>query len=119
VSFVHNRDQKQVNEGEGIFRKLLAKTEKLMMVEYFLPKGSYIPDHDHPHEQVSYIVSGRWTVKVGNKEDILGRGDSMGVPSNALHSVEILEDTVAIDVFTPHRKEFIVPFGEWEKNPRL
>jgi quercetin dioxygenase-like cupin family protein len=107
MRIVHKGNQTQVREEGGILRKILAQTEKLMMVEYFLPKGSRINDHSHFSEQVSYVVSGRWKIRVGDQEEMMEAGDSAGIPSNERHSVEVLEDTVAIDVFTPQRKELL------------
>ena len=37
----------------------------------------------------------------------IAAGDSLQIPSNAPHSVEALEDSVAVDLFSPVREDWI------------
>ncbi len=87
-------------------RKILAWSGALMMQELHFKKGGIGEPHSHPdHEQVGYIVSGRFAVRVGDKEDVLGPGDSFYAGKGVLHGVLALEDAVLIDVFTPVRED--------------
>jgi len=93
--------------GKGVRRTLLATGGGLMTVEFRFEKGSVGALHSHPHEQVGYVVSGRFTFTLDGKTTVLGVGDSYYVPPNAVHGVEALEDGILLDVFTPQRQDFL------------
>ncbi|QWV94337.1 cupin domain-containing protein [Geomonas oryzisoli] len=91
----------------GIRQKTLVHGEKTLMVEFLLDKGALLPVHSHPHEQTGYLVSGRIRLSIGeNKQEVLP-GDSWCIAGGAEHNAEILEDSVAIEVFSPVRKEYL------------
>lgn len=93
--------------GEGVSRKVLAHGGKMMAAEVSCKKGSSGPAHSHEHEQVSYILSGKFNVTIDGKETILAEGDSYYVPANIIHGAVALEDGKILDVFTPQRDEFL------------
>jgi quercetin dioxygenase-like cupin family protein len=92
---------------EGISMKTLAYGEATLMTEFRLSTGASLPEHTHPHEQIGYLVQGRIKLFIGDKSKVLAVGDSWCVPPNAVHRAEILEDSVAIEVFSPARTEYI------------
>ena len=94
--------------GGGVTRKVLSYSPKLMAVELHFEKGAVGAPHSHPHEQIGYIVSGRLVYREEGCEDrVLGAGDTYYVAPNLVHGVEILEDTVLLDIFTPMREDFV------------
>lgn len=106
--YVENNQVEIENLGEGVTRKILAYSENLMTVEIHFEKGAEGAPHNHPHEQVGYVVSGSLIYKEEGKEDkVLKTGDSYYVPPHVIHGVVILEETVLLDVFTPMRADFI------------
>lgn len=91
----------------GIQQKTLAFGDKTLMVEFVLVKGSVLPLHAHPHEQTGYLVKGHMRITIGGEEFDTRPGDSWTVPSNVRHGARILEDSVAVEVFSPTRKEYL------------
>ncbi len=91
----------------GIEQKTLVYGEKTLMTEFLLKKGSLLPRHAHPHEQTGYLVSGRIRLSIGNEENEMTPGDSWCIPSGAEHGAEILENSVAIEVFSPVREDYL------------
>jgi quercetin dioxygenase-like cupin family protein len=91
--------------------RYLAFTETLMMVVIDFhdgPTSEPDPPHSHPHEQISYVVSGEINLFLDNKLTRLGQGDMFTVPPNLPHSVQLLTSHVRIvDTFTPIRKDFL------------
>jgi quercetin dioxygenase-like cupin family protein len=91
--------------------RYLAYTDHLMMVVIDFhdgPTSEPDPPHSHPHEQVSYVVSGEINFFLNNEPTRLGPGDMFTVPPNLPHSVQLLTSPVRlIDSFTPIRKEFL------------
>ena len=104
--------QKRSNDGyipaiEGIEMKTTVYGEKTLMAEFLLKKGSVLPRHSHPHEQTGYLVSGRIRLSIGTDEHDAFPGDSWCVGSGIEHGAKILEDSVAIEVFSPVRDDYL------------
>lgn len=95
---------------EGIEQKTLVYGEKTLMVEFRLHKGALLPLHAHPHEQTGYLVSGRILLTVGPEVHEVVAGDSWCIAGGVKHGVEIIEDSVAVEVFAPVRKEYLPEF---------
>lgn len=92
---------------EGVERRVLSHGGKLMAVEFRFQKGAIGALHNHPHEQIGYVVSGSFEVEMDGKKEILIAGDTYYVAPNVVHGVVALEDSVVFDVFTPHREDFL------------
>ena len=91
----------------GVNFRTLAFGERTHLTEFRLAKGSLIPEHEHPHEQTGYLVSGRMTfIIAGEKFDTLP-GDGWNIPSGVSHGVDVLEDCVVIEVFSPAREDYL------------
>ena len=105
--FTKNCDVQAVPAGEGVCRKVLSYSDRLMVCEITLEAGSVIAAHQHPHEQITYIISGKCRYTVGEETKEVGTGDSVLIPGNVSHSIVILETMKVIDVFTPARADFL------------
>lgn len=92
---------------EGISQKTLVYGDKTLMTEFRLKKGSILPRHSHPHEQTGYLVSGKIRLHIEDQSYDCGPGDSWCVAGNAEHGADVIEDAVAIEVFSPVREEYI------------
>lgn len=92
---------------EGVKYKTLAHGERTLLGEFTLEKGSVIPLHNHPHEQTGYVVSVRMIFFICDEQFEAEPGDSWDIPGNMEHKVEVLEDTLVIEVFSPVRGEFL------------
>lgn len=102
------RDKVQVTRPfAGFERRVLAFNDKLMLVEHVMAAGSEFPRHNHPHEQLAFLVKGRLRVICNDTEYFVEAGDSFVVPGNVYHQVFALEDSVALDVFTPVREDYV------------
>ncbi len=91
----------------GVERKTLVHGAKTLMTEFRLRKGSVLPRHSHPHEQTGYLVKGRIRLLIGTEAHEARVGDSWCIPGGAEHGAEILEDAVAIEVFSPVRDDYL------------
>ena len=95
------------NPLDGIQFKPLLYGEKMLMTEFLLKKGSEIPVHSHPHDQTGYLVSGKMKLCIENESRIVTPRDSWYIPGNVKHNAEILEDSIAIEVFSPVREDYL------------
>lgn len=89
-----------------VSRKVL-HTGLLTIARLELKCGAVVPEHHHENEQVSMVESGSLRFVLEGKEVVVGAGRMLTIPPNAPHSVFALEDSVAIDVFTPRREDWI------------
>ena len=92
---------------EGIRQKTLVYGERTLLTEFRLSEGSRLPRHAHPHEQTGYLVSGKMLLSIGEYEFNAEPGDSWCIPSNVEHGALILEDSVAIEIFSPVREDYL------------
>ena len=92
---------------EGVTYKTLAYGIKTSLSEFRLEKDSVIPIHSHPHEQTGYMISGRMTFTIDAEIYNAGPGDGWCIPSNVEHGVEVHEDSVVIEVFSPVREDYL------------
>lgn len=92
---------------EGVSFKTLTFGLKTLLTEFRLEKGSVIPVHNHPHEQTGYMVSGRMTFKINGEIYNAEPGDSWCIPSNVEHGVDVIEDSLVIEVFSPVREDYL------------
>lgn len=92
---------------ENLERKVHAFNDKLMLTEHHMAKGSVFPRHSHPHEQLAYLVSGHIRVVCGDYTFEGRAGDSFVVRGGIEHQVWALEESVALDIFTPVREDYL------------
>lgn len=105
--FQKRDDDGYKNVLEKIQQKTLVYGEKTLLTEFRLEKGAILPNHNHPHEQTGYLVSGRIDLTIGNETYQAEPGDSWCIPGSVDHSAIALENSIAIEVFSPVRKDYI------------
>lgn len=79
----------------------------ITMARLSMKQGAVVPEHHHINEQISTIERGRLRFVIAGEELILATGESVVIPPNVPHKVDALEDSVAIDVFSPVREDWI------------
>src|SRR4051794_1946058 len=89
----------------GIRRRTLASGAQMMQMIVTLDAGSHLPEHQHPHEQLSHVLSGRLRLSLAGVAHELGAGQSLLIPGGTPHAVDALEDTLVVDTFSPPRED--------------
>ena len=92
---------------KGIRIKTVCHGESMLMTEFLLQKESLLPEHAHPYEQTGYLVKGKIRLFIGDAVKELVPGDSWCITKDLPHRAEILEDSVAIEVFSPVREDYL------------
>ena len=82
-------------------------SEQMTIVRLSLKKGAIVPRHHHVNEQVTMLEKGRLRFVFDDGERIVEVGDALQIAPDAPHMVEALEDSEALDVFTPQRTDWI------------
>ena len=80
--------------------------DKITLARIELAKGCLVPEHAHANEQITVLQSGRLRFHLSGQELTLEAGSVLHIPSNAPHDVLALEDSVAMDIFSPTREDW-------------
>lgn len=105
--FVFGHDQPVEDLGNGMSRKILAHDGSLMQVEVGFQVGAVGPLHAHPHEQITYVLSGVFEFTIDGQTRIVRAGDTLYKRPNVMHGCRCLEAGTLLDTFTPQRADFL------------
>lgn len=105
--FVFSKELPLKNLGNGIQRKILAYSDNIMAVEVHFEQGAIGEMHNHPHEQLTYVLSGEFEFTIGEEKKIVTQGDVLYKESNIMHGCRCLKAGVLLDTFTPMREDFL------------
>jgi quercetin dioxygenase-like cupin family protein len=90
----------------GIIRRSVYLEHAMVTFFTFAP-GSVLPEHDHPHEQITYVVSGAMEFRLGDEVQVLRAGQGVCSPPGVRHGAVVLdEETFALDAWYPLREEY-------------
>lgn len=105
--WVFHSDALPQDAGSGVTRRVLAYTEQLMCVENYFEQGAVGALHSHPHTQITYVVSGRFSFTINGETHVVGPGDTMLKTNGVVHGCTCLEEGVLLDIFNPMREDFL------------
>ncbi|PAS98026.1 MAG: cupin [Candidatus Dactylopiibacterium carminicum] len=105
--FVFGKDRPMEDLGNGVSRRILAYGGKMMQVEVHFADGATGYMHNHPHEQLTYILSGEFEFTIGDETKIVKTGDTLYKKPNIMHGCKCLKAGVLLDTFTPIREDFL------------
>ena len=105
--FVFSNERPVEDLGAGVSRKILAHNGSMMQVEVFFEEGAIGPMHNHPHEQLTYVLSGEFEFTIGDVTKTVKAGDTLYKTSGIMHGCVCTKKGVLIDTFTPQRQDFL------------
>ena len=107
---IRSSDAKRQAIAQGRTRYLAHLSNLMMVVIDFEdgPASQPDPPHSHPHEQISFVVTGKINLFLGDEVTPLGPGDIFTVPSNVPHCIQLLSKKARfVDTFSPIREDFL------------
>lgn len=105
--FIFDKEIEAKNIASGTRRKLFPGSENMMIARLSFTAGTSGDLHAHLHEQMSYILKGKFRYQVGHVTKEVGEGDVVYIPSNEKHRCECLSNGEILDIFVPMRKDFL------------
>jgi len=109
--FIYKNKAPRIIQMEGLETTILTGLhgEKMMMVLNATLPGHTVPEHSHPHEQIGMVYNGKAKLRIGDKEQIVVKGDFYCIPANVSHSDTCIgsEPFIMLDIFYPIREDFI------------
>jgi quercetin dioxygenase-like cupin family protein len=102
-------DWKQITEEQlnPLVSRQVFHTERMTVARIRLKQGAVVPDHRHPQEQVTMVVEGSLRFTMAGESRVLGPGEMLQITPDVPHSVEALADSLAVDLFSPAREDWI------------
>ncbi|PZE20490.1 cupin domain-containing protein [Paenibacillus xerothermodurans] len=95
------------NAEPGVKRKIFEPGKSMMMMEVHFEADAEGYEHSHPHEQMSYVLKGRFEFTIDGQTHVISQGDTIYIPSGAKHGAKALEAGVLLDAFTPVREDLV------------
>jgi quercetin dioxygenase-like cupin family protein len=90
--------------GDKIRRKILVG-EREMVVFWKMRAGARAAMHQHPHEQIFWMLAGKMEFNLAGEKRTCVAGDLGVIPGNTPHEAYFPEDTEVIDIFAPPRED--------------
>ena len=88
------------------FVGLFAHGVTMTVVQWTVAAGATLPEHAHPHEQVSHILDGEFEMTIDGRSERLSPGALAIVPPNVTHSGRAITECRIIDIFHPVRDDY-------------
>ncbi|RRD94285.1 cupin domain-containing protein [Clostridiales bacterium COT073_COT-073] len=107
MNIVKNEEALTKMVGPGTIHKVLSYDDNLMVCELTMEEGATGKEHSHPHTQITYIVSGEHAFLVDGETKIVKAGDTVYIPSGAMHNATCLKPGKIVDIFSPKREDFL------------
>jgi quercetin dioxygenase-like cupin family protein len=100
-------DKMRPEEISEMYRRKIALGENLTVARVEVNGGAVTQTHHHQNEEVIIVLKGAWRFHLPTGDVTLRENQMLAIPSGVEHSSEALEDTVALDICTPRRVDWI------------
>lgn len=88
------------------FHGQMIHTDRLTFARWFVEAGAALPEHAHPHEQITTVIEGAFEMTVDGETRTFGPGMVAVVPGDTRHAGRAITDCWLIDVFQPARDDY-------------
>ena len=80
--------------------------DQIMLTMNRSKAGRRVPGHKH-EELMQYVLKGKIKYRSEEEEKIVQAGEVIHIPAGTWHEIEILEDIVVLDVFSPPKRDYL------------
>ncbi|MGE4267758.1 MAG: cupin domain-containing protein [Deferribacterales bacterium] len=81
-------------------------SDNMTMSLWRFEPGSELPEHSHPHEQMTKLINGVFELTVGDEVKVLTHSDVAMIPSGVSHKGRAITQCELLDVFYPVREDY-------------
>src|SRR5436190_24236703 len=114
-SFYRWDSMKKERVSDMLERRLITG-DRMMLAHVYLKKGCIVPKHSHENEQLTYILERALRFWIGDDESeeiTVHAGGVLLIPSQLPHKPEALEETLAVDVLSPPRQDWLYKIHDY------
>jgi quercetin dioxygenase-like cupin family protein len=89
--------------------RILSNSDDMTVSELEMPAGAVASIHQHPHEEVNYVVSGVLDFMCDGEITTLRAGQAMRIPPNKPHNITCHKDAPGkvLTAWTPSRTDLM------------
>ncbi len=98
-----NIEEREMVKG---FRARFVHSDRMTNAYWSVTAGATLPEHAHPHEQVTNVIRGRFEMTVDGETQTVEAGTVVIIPAGAKHRGLALTDCYIIDIFSPVREDY-------------
>jgi quercetin dioxygenase-like cupin family protein len=88
------------------YRAVFVHSANMTVAFWEVDQGARMPEHAHPHEQVSSVVEGEFELTVAGESRKLNPGVAAVIPANVPHGGVAVTRCRLIDAFYPVRQDY-------------
>ncbi len=81
-------------------------TDHLTTSFWTVEEGAVLPEHAHPHEQITSVLEGTFELTVGGETRIVTPGDVAVIPGGVTHAGRAITPCRMLDIFYPARDDY-------------
>ena len=100
-------DKMRPEEISELYKRKVALGENIVVARVEVQQWAVTQPHSHTSEEVIIVLKGAWRFNLPDGEITLRENQMLSIPPGIEHSSEALEDTVALDICTPTRLDWI------------
>ncbi len=90
----------------GVTRRAVYLDDVMLTFFEFEPYA-LVPEHDHPHQQITYVLAGVMEFNLDGEKCVLHAGDGVLIPPGTPHGAVILDEPCrALDAWHPVRDDY-------------
>lgn len=99
-------DQIEAKEIVPGYRAVFVHSDNMTLAYWTVEAGAGLPEHSHPHEQVTNVIEGTFEFTMERQTKRLEPGAVVVIPSNVVHSGKAITDCRILDAFHPVREDY-------------
>ena len=103
----HINDVKGKEIVPGLYGRFIHGNSMTLSVVDIQP-GAQLPEHSHPHEQITFLLEGELDMVIGGEKMLLTPGMVHVIPGNVPHSAVARTFVRVLDAFSPVREDYKV-----------
>lgn len=106
MKFYDLNELKNDEVSESYLRKAVYG-ESLTVAKVEVKEGETTQSHSHDTEEVIFVLRGAWLFHLPDGNVTLRENQMLCIPAGVEHSSEVLEDTIALDICSKYRSDWV------------
>lgn len=109
MAFTVDLTKREAQQPSPGAKRWIVAGKELMLVVGEIKVGFELPAHQHPEEQITYVMKGKLAITLGKGEEevLLRSGMVIVFEPNIRHGIKVLENARVVEVFHPPRESLI------------
>jgi quercetin dioxygenase-like cupin family protein len=100
-------DKMRTENISELYKRKVALADNIAVARLEVMQFAVTQPHAHDSEEVIIVLKGEWRFHLPTGDVTLRANQMLSIPAGVEHSSEALEDTVALDICTPTRLDWI------------